>query len=299
MKFVAKCAAIAATLACAGGGLGVAAADPGQNVVSFGDSYFANPTTEIYAAAKLNSLIDEVNPELKKIPGVEDQIGRYAAPGGCGHGENNIPAQIAQKLGMENRDYSCAGAVAYMPARNTLAAQVDRAVADGALNGATALVPIQIGFNDTYQSVFVPKEIKAKAYAEALDSAIGKIRAAAPNARIMLLNYPTISDPATSMQCLVHVNYLGQDVDAGVPAPWILWGENDTSEFASDAAARNGAEFVNVREVSKDRHECSPDGNRIVAGVIDTRSGDYNLPVHLNAEGLNLLSDVVVDQYRH
>lgn len=297
MRILARCAAAAGALALVAGGVGVAGADEAQNVVSFGDSYFANPTTEDFAGAKAAAIIEQVSPALAELPAVQDQLAQYEAPGGCGHGDNNIPAQIAEKLGMENRDYSCAGAVAYLPLSNTLAAEVDRAVEDGALDGNTALVPIQIGFNDTYQTVGVPTELKSAAYAQALDSAIAKIRAAAPQARIMILNYPTISDPDTSMQCLVHVDYLGQDIDGGVPAPWILWGEEDTSQFAQDAATRNGAEFVNVRELTTDRNECTSDENRIVAGVIDNRSGEYNLPVHLNATGVNLLSDIVVEQY--
>ncbi|UDL85353.1 GDSL-type esterase/lipase family protein [Corynebacterium uberis] len=276
------------------GGAPTAAAAPGDNIVTFGDSYFANPNPDEFFGSKIAHQAPE---QIRNAPGIKERLDGYA-PGGCGHDKANIPARVGMKTGVEVRDYSCSGATMYTPsAGTTLQGEVDKAVAEHALDGQTKLVVIQIGFNDTYQQALTPKPVKANLYGAAADRAVAAIRGAAPNARIMFMNYPTISEPNTSMQCLIHVDVVGQPVDGGVPAFWIEVGEKETSEFAQAAAERNGGEFLDVRTPTANRHECTPDNQRIVAGVIDTRTKDYNLPVHLNAEGEEILANEIAARY--
>lgn len=251
------------------------------NIVTFGDSYFANPTVEDYFIAKAPA-------EIPGLPKVEQK-------NGCAHDPHGIPAKIAQKTGRQVDDYSCAGAVLYMPEDNNLDRQIDAAIADGALNDNTAFVPIQIGFNDTYQNAVNLPQVRQALWKFASDSAVEKIHAHAPNAVIGFVNYPTISHPGDSMQCLLHVTVNGQDIDAGVPAFWIEQGEIETSQYAQEAAERNGQVFIDIRSKTSDRHECAADDKRIVAGAIDTRTQDYNLPVHLNGDGKEIVASIIAD----
>lgn len=254
-------------------------ATPGGNIVTFGDSYFANPTVQDYWIAKAPA-------DIPGLPKVEQK-------NGCAHDPNGIPAKLAQKTGRHVDDYSCAGAVLYMPEANNLDRQIEAAIAEGALNENTSFVPIQIGFNDTYQNAVNLPQIREAQWKAASDAAVAKIRAHAPNARIAFVNYPTISHPGDSMQCLLHVTVAGQKIDAGIPAFWIEQGEIETSKYAEQAASRHGQEFIDVRTLTKDRHECAPDDMRVVAGAIDTRTQNYNLPVHLNEQGKEIIADAI------
>ena len=258
----------------------IANAAPAGNFVTFCDSYCANPTVEDYWIAKA--------PE--QIPGLPE----VQQKNGCAHDPDGIPAKIGKKTGRQLDDYSCAGAVLYTPNANNLDRQIEGAIRDGALTPQTAFIAIQIGFNDTYNNAVNLPSVREGWWKDASDAAVNKIRAHAPNARIAFVNYPTISHPGDSKQCLIHVNVAGQNIDAGVPAFWIEQGEIETSKYAQQAADRHNAEFIDVRSMTTDRHECAPDDKRIIAGAVDNRTQDYNLPVHLNGEGKEIIADAIV-----
>lgn len=258
-------------------------AAPAGNVVTFGDSYFANPTVEDYWIAKAPQ-------QVQDMPGVP----KVSHKNGCAHDPDGIPAKIARKSGRHVDDYSCAGAVLYTPRPNNLDEQIEGAIRDGALNPNTSFIAIQIGFNDTYVNAVNLPSVREQWWKDASDAAVVKIRAHAPKAKIGFVNYPTISEPGTSKQCLIHVDVAGQKVDAGVPAFWIEQGEIETSKYAHQAAVRHNAEFIDVRSKTTDRHECTPDNKRIVAGMVDNRTQDYNLPVHLNNAGKEIIANEIV-----
>lgn len=284
-----------------------ASADPGSNLVAFGDSYFANPTPMEYANAKVADVAAPMSSQLP--PEAQAQLGPFQPAGkhGCGQDPNNVPRQIGAQRGLEVRDYSCAGSTAYMPGLKTLPMMVDFALGDRALDGNTREVVIQYGFNDSY--LFLSGQVLQKGlpqtyfnlqneyahqkqlWTDAMNAQIDRIRGAAPNARITIADYPEISEPNTMNQCLVHVP--GGPDYAGIPAFWIADAERNISAWAQELAGARGLNFAPVRGATAGHNECTPNGQRIIAGVIDTTTPNYNLPVHMSGPGNTMVAGII------
>ncbi|WP_291314411.1 GDSL-type esterase/lipase family protein [Corynebacterium sp. UBA2622] len=307
------CSAVAAFAIAATGGIVTATpadAAEGRNLVTFGDSYLSNPLPAEAVGSRVRLEAERAGVPLDNpVAAPLNQFTRH----GCGQSPTNAPRQMGQMKGLEVRDYSCPGALAYAPNGQsmTLHGEINNALADGALDANTSNVVIQFGFNDSY-SWLLGKVVQdglpntynnlGARYAEqkvlwdnAMNSAIDRIKAAAPNARITVADYPTISKTETAEQCLVHVEVLPGDV--GIPAFWIRDAEVNIHDWAAELAARRSGEnvvFANLRDATAGSGECAPDDSRMIAGVIDTtnRTG-YNLPVHMTHWGVNHAANVI------
>lgn len=285
------------------------AADAG-NLVTFGDSYLSNPTPAETVGAKVRAAAEQAGIPIDT--GLAAPLSRYTAHG-CGQSSTNAPRQIGRMTGLTVRDYSCPGAMAYTPGTPamTLNGEIDNALADKALDAAATNVVIQFGFNDSY-SWLMGKVLAnglpdtyvnlQQRYAEqkvlwtnAMNTAINRIRAAAPNARITVADYPTISKPETAEQCLLHVAMIPGDI--GIPAFWIRDAEVNIHDWSKElvaARSRDNVVFADIRGATAGRGECAPDDARLIAGVIDTSNvSGYNLPVHMTNRGVTHTAETI------
>ncbi|MDK8449890.1 GDSL-type esterase/lipase family protein [Corynebacterium mastitidis] len=241
-------------------------------LVGFGDSVMANPR-----------LLDHLSAGLP-IP--EEQ--KHNVHNHCASDPNGMVKQVARLKGMEAHDYSCPGASVSTGGKR-ISAQIDDAIAQGALDGATREVLIQVGFNDTYLNMAdrkAPEEIH-RAYVAALTEQIGRIRQAAPQAAIRVLGYPSISDNVGT--CLVQ---LGNNIHSfeGVPLTTDL--ENMAEAMNRDAAAQSGVQYVDLRAASLGHGMCAPDGERWYGAAIDLGQ-PRNVPVHMTDLGVARISEIV------
>ncbi|MDO4928994.1 MAG: GDSL-type esterase/lipase family protein [Corynebacterium sp.] len=272
-----------------------------DNLVAFGDSIMANPT---YGDAAMNQVTGE------EVRDIVRTLNNNITPQGCAQGTPNTADEIGKNLGVPVNNYACPAATLYTLEKNSLAGQVAAAVADGALNESTRYVVIQGGYNDIYSNYLRPTGEEGASipgdegtatqrdlFADAIDSLIAQVRASAPNAKISLLGYHTITpDTPAGWQCIYHV---GQGNGAAnvwnltyaVPVAQNTQGERNTQKWLSEAAQRNGITFADVREFSKDHTECTAPADRWVGGIIlDTTSSGHNLALHLTDAGVYALS---------
>lgn len=263
MKSFSKAMRVAAAAAALAFGCATAAAPTalaeGGNLVTFGDSIPANPTLEAYMAAKAAPEAPHGNP----CP--TDAIG--------------YGTRAAQMLGMEPRDYSCAGASAFSGGRH-ITTEVDSALRDGALNGDTRVVLITAGFNDTYVNGQMNRDQFIDAYKGAMIPQIDRIRAAAPNADIRIVGYPTMADGD-----FVCVTNWGNNVRDHTPMPFIRVFEDNAQWAQVRLAEATGTRFVDLKPSTANRGTCGNDGDRIMATLIDFGIGVRNLPLHLSPAG--------------
>lgn len=290
---------------------GTAAPAPvaGGNLVTFGDSYMANPIPVEFMGAKARQAAEDSGIPLP--PQINSELEKFS-PYGCGQSQINTPRQIAAMKGMQLNDYSCPGAGVYADASlSKLDHQVDNALRDGALNDKTSHIVIQIGFNDSYQDLAqsvvteglpnVALNLDAH-YAkqktlwfEALNRSLDRIEASAPNAKVFISDYPTISEPNTAGQCLLHVEMIPGNI--GIPVFWIKDAETNVHQWAEELANNRNLGFVNLRDSTINRHECAPDSEREIAGVIDTTNqSGFNLPVHMTNNGVTRMAHLMAEK---
>lgn len=286
--------------------------EPG-NLVAFGDSVFANPSPgDISNAAAVSA-------QAKKDPkayAVAREAGVNVSLHGCAQGAHRLPLSVAERMGVPLNDYSCPGATVYSPsAKPPIGHQVDLAIQDGALNPATRYVILQGGFNDIYQNYHRPDgelagsdrvaqaaglETQKELYARNIDEMVGKIKAHAPNARISLVGYHTITECSKSgWQCLYHA---GQgrgdenvwDVSAAFPVYPDTEGERNINKWLRAAAERNGVNFIDLRSKTTGHGECAAPEDRWVAGIFfDQTTAPYNLALHLTDEGIDNIAPMI------
>jgi len=197
----------------------------------------------------------------------------------------------------------------------TLDGEINNALNDHALNADTSNVVIQFGFNDSY--TWLSQQVAARGlpdmllslpqrydeqrvlWTNAMNAAIDRIKQAAPNAKITIADYPTISKTETAEQCLVHVEMLPGDI--GIPAFWIRDAEVNIHNWAKDlvnARAKDNVVFADIRDSTEGTGECAPDDRRMIAGVIDTTNvSGYNLPVHMTNNGVAHTAKVIAGTF--
>ncbi|WPF67221.1 MULTISPECIES: GDSL-type esterase/lipase family protein [unclassified Corynebacterium] len=255
--------------------LGVAAvpatASPNA-LVGFGDSVMANPRALDHLSAGLPI------PEEQK-PNVHNN---------CATDPNGMVKQVARIKGMEAKDYSCPGASVSTGGKR-IDAQINDAIAQGALDNQTREVLIQIGFNDTYLNLAdrkSPEEIHRN-YVAAMTAQIGRIRQAAPNAAIKVVGYPSISDNKGT--CLIQ---LGNNIHSfeGIPLSTDL--ENMAEAMNRDAAAQAGVQYIDLRSASMGHGMCAPDGERWYGAAIDFGQ-PRNVPIHMTDLGVAKTSEII------
>ncbi|KQB85782.1 GDSL-type esterase/lipase family protein [Corynebacterium lowii] len=241
-------------------------------LVGFGDSVMANPRALDHLSAGL------------PIP--EEQ--KQNVHNHCASDPNGMVKQVARLKGMEAHDYSCPGASASTGGKR-ISAQINDAIAQGALDGGTREVLIQIGFNDTYLNLAdmkKPEEIHRN-FVAAMVEQINRIRQAAPNAAIKVVGYPSISDNVGT--CLVQ---LGNNIHSfeGVPLTTDL--ENMAEAMNRDAAAQAGVQYIDLRSASMGHGMCAPDGERWYGAAIDFGQ-PRNVPIHMTDLGVTKTSEIV------
>ncbi|MBC3185531.1 hypothetical protein H7347_02895 [Corynebacterium sp. zg-331] len=241
-------------------------------LVGFGDSVMANPRALDHLSAGLPI------PEGHK-PNVHNN---------CATDPNGMVKQVARIKGMEARDYSCPGASVTTGGKR-ISAQIDDAISQGALDGQTREVMIQIGFNDTYLNLAdrkSPEDIH-RSFVAALTPQIHRIRQAAPQAEIKVVGYPSISDNTGT--CLIQ---LGNNIHSfeGVPLTADL--ENMAEAMNRDAAAQAGVGYIDLRAASQGHGMCAPDGQRWFGAAIDFGQ-PRNVPVHMTDLGVAKASEII------
>lgn len=250
-----------------------AAQAPKENLVIFGDSVAADPP--------LNDYLSSIAAKLTDLPGPQ-----------CPTSPESYGVNTAEQLGLEARDYSCAGAattpsnllellnVTVESARPPFSEQVDRALAEGALDAGTERILITVGFNDTYSNYGDPTE----AFLAAMLPQLERMRSAAPQARIQLVGYPSIVDGEHI--CLVNTDRLVR-VHAPVFGVW----ERQAQDMNVALAEAAGVEFLDLKEATAGRHMCASDADRYWSAIVD--DGPTNLPFHLNAPGHEYVAGII------
>ena len=272
LKKLARTLVAASAAVAAVGGLAPAAQAVPGNTVVLGDSLAANPTIVDYVSGKGNI----------PLPG-----GRVNTMG-CGT-DFRFSNAIGAANGTPAANFTCAGA-SYRTGGIHMMDQLNLAAEKGELNGATKQVVLFSGANDTYPYVVNDKmpvpQIKANLQASMRD-AINRAKQLAPNARIKVVGYPTISTPEGKV-CLLNV-IPGQPIqDAFTNIRDI----EDAAQWAAvDAAKETGTQFVDLKPMSAAHGMCSND--RWIAGIIDTTAGPHNLILHMTDAGLDAVGAAV------
>lgn len=249
--------------------IGVPVAHAAQgNLVSFGDSYMANPPLAVYA---------------------QDKVDAQSSGGGigsCPTATDNFPKRAAAKLGLSAHDYSCSGATAVgdsvIPGQgHTVGRQIDAALADGTLSADTRRVIMSLGFNDAYGTApgFDDR------FTTAMLAEIDRIRGAAPNARIQFVGYPTITDG--NNVCLLNAH----GVQFRVWLPQVRSVENDAQHMQQRLTREADVEFIDLKPATRDRHMCAPDHQRYWMAVIDSQPS--NLPYHMQRQGHEFVAEAI------
>jgi hypothetical protein len=245
-----------------------------RNLVIFGDSIIADTPTPEYLVNRLG---------MASSGSSLSSLGSSASSGSsfqqCPTSDNNYGVRAANKLGLVPRDYSCAGTTSIAPGPQ-FSTQVDRAIADGALNPATARVVISTGFNDTYNNNGQNEHQVRARFVDALRPQIQRIRNAAPNARVQVVGYATITD--NDHACLLH---LGANIRDRTYLPQVGYWERLAQDMQRDLAHATGTEFVDMKPSTRDNGMCAPDHLRSWAGIIDFHAGPGNMPIHMTDRG--------------
>ncbi|OFU57519.1 MULTISPECIES: GDSL-type esterase/lipase family protein [Corynebacterium] len=246
-----------------------AQAAPGNTVV-FGDSLPANPTLGDWLTAK-----------GAPIPG-----GRVNEMG-CG-----TDFLFSNAVGAANNtpvaDYTCAGS-SFRTGGIPISEQINRATATGALDRGTREVVILAGANDTYPYIANERmpmpQIQENLRVAARD-AINQIKHVAPQAKVKIAGYPTVSGPNGEV-CLINTG------GVGVPTPAVNLREIEDGLDAAlaQAAGDTGVQFVSLKAATAGHGTC--DADNWVVGVIDDSIGDYNLFVHMTNHGVQVAGDHV------
>ena len=271
----------AAAVTAAAIALGVASA-PAEavtgNLVSFGDSYVANPVIR--------------GPETANMTWTD----------GCIQGPNNWPRRAGAAKGMPVSDYSCNG----ITSRRMLS-RIDSAIAHGDLNRGTRVVTISIGGNNYWKpgledGVFVPShQIVVDNYLRDMDAAMSKIRGAAPNAKILMVGMLSVTEPqGLSGLCWYHAK--GPSVAGfslpnsmiGFPAWPVQAVEQSLQWVQRETAIRHGLQFVDIKEMSKWNNTCAPDNIRYVSGYNDSVA-EYHMILHPTNMGTQFVADRVAE----
>lgn len=221
-----------------------------------------------------------------------------AAPPPCVRSTANYPHVLAARAGLALTDVTCGGAQTKDFAASQypgVAPQAD------ALNSGTDLVTMTIGGNDS--DIFgdavlgcaflglaalgaghpcqdryggtLDDRIDDVTY-PAVKSALARVRAKAPNARVAILGYPWIVPAAAVPGCFAKVPIASGDV------PYLRDVQTRLDAAVQRAAAETGVTYVDVSAVSEGHDACRPTGTRWIEPIL---FGTDFVPAHPNALG--------------
>jgi len=236
------------------------------------------------------------------------ETGKQAGePEGCDRSDNNYPHLVAAEIGpAEFVDVSCSGAATrdlgspQETRRGTNPPQLD------AVNEATTLVTLGIGGNDvglvglagecatTHAEgakcrdrftagggdELVDRIVTA---ADRVGDAIGKIKAKAPNAKVVLVGYPTILPDGNGCWPALPVGAGDVNYLRGIL-------EHLNGKLA-ETAKDNQAGFVDTAKPTQGHDLCTNSDERYVEGVIPTSRATG---LHPNAKGARAMADAVL-----
>jgi hypothetical protein len=244
----------------------VTTAAPRGNIVTFGDSFTANP--------------DQVKNTLRMIPGITNG---YPQTGGCLQAPNNWPRKVGEKTGLPVNDWSCAGNTS-----RSMLGRIDSAIHSGDVNSETRSVVFAVGMNNyggfgvlDGVNIFDPGAVR-DAYLSDMRAAAAKIRSSAPYAKIVISGALPTVDRDTTFFCAVNVI---PNMPGGAPVPLLRDVENWNRENQKEAARQVGGEYVEIIDGARGHDTCAPDTARYVAGVVDTTTPNYNMIFHPSDAG--------------
>lgn len=268
--FVAAATATVASVVVAG----PAAEAQEKNVVLLGDSLMANPT---FAFA-----------EYMQGPG--KATGNAPGEWRCPRGDSRIAASLQREIGGKVEDFACTGAVAYAPVEGEkrLSRQVDSAINQGQLNGATTNVLIQIGMNDTWKAPGF-YHVQSENFVNEMKTQVGRVRAAAPNAKVTFLSYPSLVGKQGET-CPVHINNAPPLI---IPVGAVRAAVDSAHDWQRQSAAATGSNWVNLEQETLGHDMCAAKDQRWVAGILDNSSEPYNITTHLTHRGNDEVAKVI------
>jgi len=253
--------------------------------------------------------------------------GRYVALGDSYTSAPLVPVQVDLNCVRSNRNYpslvaasirsaafvdvSCGGATTadiLGPGTGQLGQPVPAQI--NAVTAATALVSIGIGGNDIGFSGIISNcvedsfdnpfgspckdrytaggtdQLRARITATApkVAAVLQRVRAAAPTARVIVVGYPAIL-PDTGFGCWPVVPIAFGDV------PYLRGVEKAANQMLANAAAANGAGYVDVYTPSIGHDACKGASTRWVEGLVPAASA---APFHPNAAGEQGMATAVV-----
>lgn len=251
----------------------------GQAYVALGDSYTASPLTGAPAGP----------------------------PPGCLRSANNYPHLVAERTAAQLTDVSCSGARTRDFAAPQPVQGGENPPQYDALGAGTQLVTVGIGGNDIGFSEIVQACVSPTPFGtpcrdrytqgphdelaariddlgDRLDDVLDEVHRRAPDARVLLVGYPSVL-PAQGPGCYPVVPYTPGDVE-------YLRGVLDqlNGEIA-DAAADGDATYVDTRTPTLGHDVCALPGERWIEGLVPTAPA---APVHPNALGSAAMSRAVL-----
>lgn len=249
----------------------------GAQLVTFGDSYTANPSQITKLMREFDIPESQMSSDMNLVRSV------HVGSSGCVQDGENWPRILARETGRSLADYSC-------NARTSKTGGIDdvnRAIRAGKLGPNTQEVALMLGGNDmgpfgvkdTGQLSSEPM-LKSN-YSQRMDRMVSRIRQVAPNAQITFASYPAIVANDDRI-CLLNVI---PNAPLGIPIPGAKAIEREFSNAIRSTAQRNGARFVDVRASTAGHDTCAPDSQRYVAGMLDTTAPAHQMALHPTVPG--------------
>ena len=233
----------------------------------------------------------------------------YERPWGCLKSTNNYAHHAASKLGQTLADVSCSGAETEDMTQAQGVTPGPNPPQFDALDATTRTVSIHIGGNDIgfssiaqdcfdttpanagtpCQDKFVVDgrdEVSARIAETApkVAATIQGIRTRAPNARVVVLNYPAIF-PHEGGGCWPLLPVADGDV------PWLRAKQEELNAMVGEAAIANGARLIDVYSASRGHDACQLPPFRWVEPLAPASPA---APVHPNLLGMLAMADMVV-----
>ncbi|WP_225730145.1 MULTISPECIES: SGNH/GDSL hydrolase family protein [unclassified Nocardia] len=222
----------------------------------------------------------------------------------CSHGADSWPSQLSRSINRGLLDLSCSGAVIDSGQNWNLAYEAGQAADAGAFGPDTEAVLLQFGLNDSWGNsldaidtvMFCvvrgcerdavapyrlpdPNQITAEHYADRIAQVVKYIRYYAPRARIMLIGYPELLDPAGTAAC---IDLFGVPV-AQPRATALIDLLNSLRNAQAGAADLLGIDFLDTAALTHGHGLCTPDP--WVNGIGDPRADVFGIPGHPSARG--------------
>ncbi|MFC7549602.1 SGNH/GDSL hydrolase family protein [Plantactinospora sp. GCM10030261] len=230
----------------------------------------------------------------------------------CLRSNRNYPSLVAASARSSSfADVSCSGATTndiLYGGSGQLGIQLPPQL--NAVNSSTALVTVQIGGNDIGFSSIISTcaedslsspfgspcknrytaggtdQLRARidATVPKVTTVLQSVRAAAPNARVVVLGYPAIL-PDSGYGCWPKVPIAYQDV------PYLRGVQKSLNTMLANTTAANNATYVDVYTPSIGRDACKSKSTRWVEGLIPENSA---APFHPNAAGEQGMANAVL-----